>query len=172
MEALLATYPQVRIIHLIRDPRAVAVSRLRRNDESTMSRYTMNANKNKTFRPAFSLREVSIYCRTVVQDILLRHQLEERFPGRILTVRYEDFVNDLHDRTQDIYRFIGTEVSTQMLGWIKCNQDEIISGLNSTAIAVKWMNFVTAAENHKVVNEICRDFFQLVGNKWPTWQQT
>jgi len=75
MDALLAADPDVRVIHLLRDPRAVVASRRAAQDGSLIGKYSLNAGNSST---EAARREAVIYCRTAVRDIRVRQALETR----------------------------------------------------------------------------------------------
>ena len=78
MAALLAADPQLTVIHLLRDPRAVVASR-RFADSSVIGKHSIMAgNQTETVR-----REAVIYCRTAVQDIRVRQALEARYTSSL-----------------------------------------------------------------------------------------
>ena len=68
MDALLAADPEVRVIHLLRDPRGVVSSRREAHDDSVIGRYSAAARKLNSSDVV--RREAVIYCRTAVLDIL------------------------------------------------------------------------------------------------------
>jgi len=78
MAALLAADPQLTVIHLLRDPRAVVASR-RFADSSVIGKHSIMAgNQTESAR-----REAVIYCRTAVQDIRVRQALEARYTSSL-----------------------------------------------------------------------------------------
>ena len=95
MEHLLETIPNFRVIHLIRDPRAVVLSR-REFDNSGRGKYSMGD----------MVKEAKLYCRTVVRDVQVRRKLEKRFPGKIINIIYEDLVQEPLRYTEKIYEFL------------------------------------------------------------------
>ena len=74
MAALLAADPQLTVIHLLRDPRAVVASR-RLGDTSMIGKHSITART----RTETARREAVIYCRTAVRDIRARQALEARY---------------------------------------------------------------------------------------------
>jgi len=74
MDALLAADPGVRVIHLLRDPRGVASSRLHARNPSLSGKYSLQYNSSQAMRS-----EAIIYCRTAVRDIRIRQLLEYRY---------------------------------------------------------------------------------------------
>jgi len=84
MKPLMEWFPDLRVIHLVRDPRAVALSR-REQDSSFRGQF---ADAGKTPKDLI-VREATIYCRQVVTDSQWKNELEQSFPGRFYSLTYE-----------------------------------------------------------------------------------
>ncbi|GFS13639.1 carbohydrate sulfotransferase [Elysia marginata] len=91
---LLKRDPSIRLVHLVRDPRGVLLSRMRFNQKTKGEMH-----KNYT----------SI-CRRMLADMKDTVHLNKNHWGRILTVRYEDLAQDLLSITSKIYKFVGLEM--------------------------------------------------------------
>ena len=76
-ERLLAEVPDLRVVHVVRDPRAVVRSRIRYSSYSSLY-----SNRDP-------VKEAKIFCEQMAEDVKLRHQLEKQYPERILTVLFE-----------------------------------------------------------------------------------
>jgi len=74
MAALLEADPDARVIHLLRDPRAVVSSRLSARDASVIGRYSIVGRPLNASRAV--RREAAVYCRSAVQDIRVRQVLQ------------------------------------------------------------------------------------------------
>ncbi|MDQ3493097.1 MAG: sulfotransferase [Chloroflexota bacterium] len=107
VETLLEWYPDARVIHMIRDPRAIYVSELRRRtDRAVTVPYRQLVRIPFLFR-IFVLNQVAL----TWAGALRRHrELERRFPDRYRLVRFEDLVTDPRATLQELVRFLG-------LGW-------------------------------------------------------
>lgn len=152
MEPLLRWMPNLRVIHLIRDPRGVVLSRMKFHD-STRNRYSDSGNDTM-------VREAELYCRTVVKDIEKRHRLERLYPGKIMSVVYDDFVTDIGSHTERVYEFLELEMPNSTIEWIKeANQGK--NGKNATSIATAWKDSLTYRES-KLIKLRCQDFFKLI----------
>ena len=76
-ERLLALMPDLRVVHVIRDPRAVVRSRIKASSYSSL------------YSDRDPVREAKIFCQQMTEDVRLRHQLEKSYPDRIMTVLFE-----------------------------------------------------------------------------------
>jgi len=101
MRPLLLILPTLKIIHLVRDPRAVAVSRSE-HVSSVRGIYADSINNSESS----VIAEASLYCRHVIADIRSRSALEREFPGRILSIRYEDVVANPDQMFLEISKFL------------------------------------------------------------------
>jgi len=101
MATLLSSDPNIQVIHLMRDPRGVTLSRSKFSD-SVRGLYSQ-ASATQADR---LVREASMYCTSVVADIKERRILERTYPGRILSVVYDDLVTNIESRVESIYQFL------------------------------------------------------------------
>lgn len=155
-EPLLRSLPNLRIIHLVRDPRAVVRSR-KEFDSSGRGLYT-DLNPNDILA-----REARIFCRTVARDIRLRVELEKKYPGRIYPIVYDDVVKDVKGYTTNVYRFLGLDDPTGQTWWNESMGT--VTPFDSVQKANHWQDVMSFSDHKKIVNE-CEDFFQLVDYPW------
>jgi hypothetical protein len=155
MKPLLEWLPDLRIIHLVRDPRPVALSR-RDFDYGARGQFADSAvNLSETV-----IREASVFCRQVVADVQWRNRLEQRFPGRIYSLTYEQLVDDPVGRAGDIYRFIGETPGQTVLD----NFAKLANGnKNKTAknLATRWLSGQISQIEYDGINRECAQFFSL-----------
>lgn len=156
-EPLLRRLPNLQVIHLVRDPRGVAVSRKNFHDGSVRGRFSEGAEDQL-------VREAQLYCQNVARDIRTRQRLEMLFPGRIYSVVYDDFVRDMVGHVRDIYRFIDIEIPNSTLTWAR--KAAMVGNRTATELASAWQQSVTFDTNEEIVRR-CQDFFSLVGTKLP-----
>ncbi|RUS68636.1 hypothetical protein EGW08_023602, partial [Elysia chlorotica] len=84
----------VRLVHLVRDPRGVLLSRMRFN-------HKMAGEMHNNF---------TSICQRMFADVQQAKHINQRHWGRILTVRYEDLAEDLVSITSLIYKFVGLDM--------------------------------------------------------------
>jgi len=152
MRPLLLSLPTLRVIHLVRDPRAVALSRIRFGP-SGRGLYSLQTRKLKSAVVA----EASLYCRHVTADIRSRLALEREFPGRILTVRYEDLVANPEQHFRDVYRLLDEPIP-------KATLDEMQKKAHhgkKMHLSTKWQQNVTY-EEAVIIARQCAELFRLL----------
>jgi len=111
-DTLLAWYPDARIVHMIRDPRGVYVSEVRRRQGAPSTVPYRWLVRVPPLLRAFVLLEV-IWAWAVAAD---RHRrLATRYPGRYLGVRFEDLVRAPAATLDRLCSFLGVEPEPAML---------------------------------------------------------
>lgn len=135
IENLMDKYPNLRIIHLMRDPKAVVLSRMKATWAAAASTFpklkgarslihraneTLKAllqrKANKLAENAFS-EEAVRYCRLVMMDLRKRREIEAKYPGSTYELLYEKVVRNPIDEINNVYKFLGEEVPQNILKW-------------------------------------------------------
>jgi len=147
VQLLLQRLPNLRVLHLIRDPRAVALSR-----------------KNRTWssgHPAKKdiLLSADLYCQVVVRDILRRQQLQDLFPGSFMQMIYEDFTDDPLSVTENIYQFLNMTVPESVRVFV--------TSMTRTSAVSKWQHDLSYHEATEIRRR-CKQLYELVNQ--PKWQ--
>ncbi|XP_013889130.1 carbohydrate sulfotransferase 6 [Austrofundulus limnaeus] len=164
----------LRIIHLVRDPRAVMKSR--EASPKAFLRDSAIVLEQKDIPAA----EVSY---KVLQEICRSHiRINERaivkpppfLKGRYKMVRYEDLARNPLKEVSDIYDFVGLEMSNQMGEWIykkthgkgKGTKKEAfqITSRNAADVSQAWRT-VLPYSKVKRVQEMCKGAMKLLGYK-------
>lgn len=147
VKILLRMLPYLKVIHLMRDPRAVVLSRM----------------ANPTFRGHASHRspvlESEFLCRDISKDLIIKRELEYQYPDNFMEVIYDDFVLDPVGSSQRIYKFIGRSISDSVLRFIQQNAG------NSSGRASHWqtkMNYQTAIK----IRQNCQSFYKTIKFDW------
>jgi hypothetical protein len=155
MEPLLSRFPDSFVIHLVRDPRAVALSR-RNYHSSTRAAFSESA-----FSSSERLvREASIYCRQVAADVRWRRHLEQKFPGRLYSLTYEQLVDSPASRAGDIYRFIG-ETPTPMALNKFVGLSTVDARITAKERAMKWLRGALTETEFQQIGSNCKEMMQL-----------
>ena len=100
---LLALDPDVQILHLIRDPRGMLLSQKRVGDINNWNNIKAEANHR---------------CSRILKDIEESAALVSTFPGRVLSVRYEDIAEHPVLSTNLMYKWLGLDMTDQLKEYI------------------------------------------------------
>ncbi len=111
---LLEIDPSWKVIHVLRDPRGILLSRQRVQYFSRV----WSANVE---------HEARKLCPRIMRDINVKKTLVEKFPTSFYTVKYEDFAAHPQEVTRDIYSFLQIPLPTNVTDWVRLNTQ----GLNS-----------------------------------------
>jgi hypothetical protein len=147
VEDLIAHNPNARIIHLFRDPRPVAVSRM-----ITDTYHGIYARNN-------TVREAKLYCSILLRDLRLRHRLEKKHPGVFFEVLYEDFVKAPGEYANSVYEFLDLVIPDAMVSWIR-NATRGAKLVNKQKTP-KWKRILTVEDSERILS-ICREFYDMV----------
>jgi len=105
VDTLLAWFPDGRVIHMIRDPRAVFVSDLRRRRGKLRKPYSWIARI-----PGLLSATILVQTTLVWRGAARRHAVyDKKYPGRYRLVRFEDVVRTPDETLGALFRFLGVE---------------------------------------------------------------
>jgi hypothetical protein len=112
VETLLEWFPDARVIHCMRDPRAIHVSELRRRSEHAVGVPYRQLARFPLIMEAFVLFQVAWTWGMAVN----RHRsLSRRYPGRYRLMRFEELVAAPESTLEDLCAFLGVELERRML---------------------------------------------------------
>ena len=155
VEAILKNNSDIQTLHLLRDPRAVAISRL----------------KQPSFRGRKSGRniakEAAAYCQTAARDSRKAKSLAELHHGKILSIVYEDFVNNPVNKLEEIYKFLHMSQPASTTKWL--NEYTAVKNENSTIRAYLWMKNLTLDEALNI-NQVCTNLTKEISHTWPLFR--
>ncbi|XP_060064694.1 carbohydrate sulfotransferase 1-like [Ylistrum balloti] len=152
VQLLLKWLPRLKVIHLLRDPRARISSqlRLRLND---------------------SLLHAASECNRMLSDIKLAEQLYQQYPQSIRILQYERFTNDSIEKTKSMYQFLNFNFTTQIHDYVKAvtlqrnlsrNCDWCVKRTNSKLASSKWR--LTMKYQHvQLIDRQCVSLYKRVG---------
>ena len=109
---LLEWFPEARVVHTFRDPRAVYVSLRRKERAEALSPLGRAARRLGPAFDAYSIVNVGLAWRRVAA---LHRAYAARYPGRYLLVRFEDLVTAPEPTIRRICEFVGIEFVPEML---------------------------------------------------------
>ena len=150
--ALMDRLPDLKVIQLMRDPRAVVLSRM--NESSYFSLSSSNDSKS----------EARLYCMAALHDVIVRRQIEARRPGSTMQVIYEDFVASPTETATDIYKLLGLGLPKALKIWLENNLENL--KVKSNAIANRW-RYKLPEKTKRDTYEVCQDLIREVNS--PKW---
>jgi len=120
--------PNVKIVWLVRDPRAVMNSRV--------------ANVNWCKTP--SCRQTSHMCSDLQSDLVSYLAFKEKFPDRIMLLRYEDLAKDAYNKSSNLLAFLGLSLHPHVVSYLEdhlnTNEDVPWSTRHDPRVAMsRWM---------------------------------
>jgi hypothetical protein len=142
---LMEWFPNAKVIHMIRDPRAIYASRSRRRSRKRAKRLP---ELRKAARGAFLTLYVAA---SWLYSVRLHDQYRKLYPNNYIVCRYEDLIGDPKTHLERICDFVEIDFSEAMLRPSFRNssfvpREEQIWGFDSTAID-RWRKHV-----HPLVN--------------------
>ena len=103
VDTLLEWFPDARIVHMIRDPRAVYVSDLRRRRTKLRKPYSWFG-RIPGLLPAVILVQTTLVWRAAARSHAV---YETKYPGRYRLVRFEDVVQRPEKTLAELFAFLG-----------------------------------------------------------------
>jgi len=97
--SVLARLPNLKLLHLFRDPRAIMNSRL------TTSWYQLPSD-SAVHKDAVSM------CNRIRYDLNCSVDMRQRFPDRFAVIMFEDLLEDLLGNTLNLYKYLGYDTTT------------------------------------------------------------
>ncbi|KAF7707752.1 carbohydrate sulfotransferase 6 [Silurus meridionalis] len=161
----------LRILHLVRDPRAVFRSR----DQAVMAlekdtSIVLDGNTDASKTPQRIIQEI---CRSHIRiyDTAVR-KAPDFLRGRYKLVRYEDVVRNPLSEIQRMYDFVGLEMTEPLQEWIhqithgkgqgKRSEAFEITERNASEVSQAWRNSLTFKKVQQV-QEVCKSAMALLG---------
>ena len=156
---LMARDPEVKVIHLLRDPRGTLYSRMSRAEKHIITQRTVEDYSRS-------------YCLSIWKDLTTGDRVEESYPDRLLRVRYEDLALAPVRLARKLLAFAGLNLSAQ--------QEEHIREItfqptykmtfntvaplktNSTAAAFAWRRVFNVSYT-SLIDVSCKDVYSRAG---------
>ena len=147
-ERLLAAHPNLKVVHLLRDPRGVVNSRLAKPWATSLAAKYQGADP--------IMMEARIYCAEIERDVTLRRRLERRFPGRTTEMVYDHHMANPHQGIADLYRFLGVSLNS--------DARKHLDAYNSSKPNA-WQHKLTRSQVATIDAE-CKRLFELMPKYW------
>ena len=145
---LLSNFPHMRVLHLIRDPHAVAQSRL--GTASFQGYYNLN-------RPVL---EAKAYCVATSRDIRARLDIEHSFPGSTKQLVFEDWMAYPVSNVKEVYSFLNVSLPQTVLA--QWSEDGQAFGKNATKVVNHWRDQMDQ-KTITAIDTVCKEFYELTG---------
>ncbi|XP_028650518.1 carbohydrate sulfotransferase 2-like [Erpetoichthys calabaricus] len=180
---------EIKIIHLVRDPRAVTNSRIRsvrilegenvhvaksRNPKSKrISFFNNSLRRSKFFSHDYhSAETMDVICQQTGNTLLTVQKSPAWLNGKYMLVRYEDFIEDPVNRLKEIYSFINIPLvhSIKLFAFQMTRGPSgsfspfVVSSRNSTITASAWRKGLTFPQISQV-QELCSFSMNILGYK-------
>ncbi|XP_060067731.1 carbohydrate sulfotransferase 5-like [Ylistrum balloti] len=155
LEPLMTSMSNLRVIHLIRDPRA-----------TTLSQHAYGVIPTAHFR-----QHVTGFCNRVYRDVVTAERFLTSFPGRILRIYYEDVAKDPKRYAKILYKFtnmtytakIETDVHSMTSANVPKNCGQLCTrSSNSTAQAEAWRKHAPL-ELVNTIDDVCQPLYLQLG---------
>ncbi|KAL5012873.1 hypothetical protein ScPMuIL_011424 [Solemya velum] len=157
MERLLNRFPNLRVIHLVRDPRA-----------------TLNSEIMAGHGQWKSIDSISMeFCDRVHEDIISAIELSKKFKNRILRIRYEDLIFNPFSTTRRMYNFGRLNYTGRTEDFLRLNiygesdDDEFLTDKyekTGPERSRRWRSFVTFS-NAEIIDHNCAAVYKHLGYK-------
>lgn len=157
LEPLMAEFPSMKIVHLVRDPRATVLSQMK-----------FGIIKRKSF-----VTDVIDFCSRVYRDIVTTDIFINKFPNRILTYFYEELARNPLDMSKSLYKFAGIQYTKEVEDFVynitmagkKSNCGSLCTiKSNSSAQADAWRLKLNLPQA-RVIDQACRPVYKRLGFK-------
>lgn len=122
---LLEWFPEARVIHTFRDPRAIYVSVRRKESPKLLTQTGLLARR---LGPLFELYAMTNAVFSWRRMIALNARYQAAFPDRYLLVRFEDLIGDPRGAVQQICAFLAIPFSEKMLEQVVVNSSYLPRG--------------------------------------------
>ena len=158
-EDLLARYPELKVLYLVRDPRAVLPS-MAKNFQNFISEGG----------PTVEMR-AKRHCAGLETDIGAFKRLSKRFPSKLKAMRYEDVVIKPHQYAKDIYSFLGLEFTEEVQQLVtslvtsdlpRGHPEWFIHRSNSASVVDKWRRLVDY-QTVSGIDRVCSRLYPTLG---------
>lgn len=163
----------LKIIHLVRDPRAILASRIMAFSDQFRAWKIWNSTGRQ---PRYvDLTQITSTCKDMAASAETGLQRPVWLRGRYLLVRYEDLAFDPKDKASEIYKFVGLEMEDRVHTWIAKNTNSNVTSQSewnyrysttrdSRTTAESW-RLRLSFDIVRTVQELCRETLSLLGYK-------
>ncbi|ELU17205.1 hypothetical protein CAPTEDRAFT_210492 [Capitella teleta] len=175
VEDIIQTLPDtnLKIIHLIRDPRGIFQSRRFKTlqDDALLGINLKGENETRE-----RLRFADMLCHQIWRNIQEAKKINLKYPNSVLEIRYEKLAMQPEDSLQEIYRFLGQNVSSvlERAVWDRTHavKDGPVSGtkrMNATHTAMRWKKMNAGLQTMIQQQEHCAELLGYLAIHYPKY---
>ncbi|MEO6578878.1 MAG: sulfotransferase [Candidatus Limnocylindria bacterium] len=138
VDTLIEWFPDGRVIHMLRDPRAIYISELRRRTSvATSLPYRLLRHAGPLLAGFVAVQTAVAWLESV--NLFRRHR--RRYPDRYLGVRFENLVESPASEVDRISRFVGVDTQPEMLDQVVVSRGHRLGETGFDAAAAdRWRN--------------------------------
>ena len=165
---LIKVIPNLKVIHLVRDPRDVSMSRmLMQSAHSSIAEREVRSSplwpatkrrkeKRELSRVASAVPiEAAIFCNDVLADLIMYNDLIKTYPHSLYRLRYEDYISNPVSFANKIFDFVGLAMPSTLKKWLNSTV--------STQSKYKWKSKQTVMQHYfKDVQIVCKEFYSIL----------
>lgn len=129
----MAELPDVKVIHLVRDPREIIGSR----------------NQTSHYFITSFFDDVKYLCQEIVQDINVYYDVVEYYPDRVIQLKIEDLFRDPSKVARVVYKFLDLTYQDQVAEWLFTWK----SRTNATDLIHKWQKTFNVYETKALMDK-------------------
>jgi hypothetical protein len=135
-------FPNTKIIHMFRDPRAIYVSQQKKHQESDS---LLMSSIMRQVRLVLEFLESTYVIIAWLRIIRLHHQYQQRYPKRYYLLKYEDLISDPRTTSQKLCEFLEVDFIEEMLQQTVINSSFLssnqVQGFDTQAID-RWRKYM------------------------------
>jgi len=146
---LMDKYPKLKIIHLLRDPRAIYNSR----------QYLFNCASNER------CGDPRYICENLRDDVNAIEDFKNQYPDRYLLLRYEDLATEPYSKMSEILEYLDLKNSSSVLQYldththVQNDNDPMSTFRNSSTTSTRWMETISWSKVKEIQN-LCGDVIE------------
>ncbi|XP_060734640.1 carbohydrate sulfotransferase 1-like isoform X2 [Tachysurus vachellii] len=159
----------LRIVHLVRDPRAILASRLTAFPFQFIAWKIWNATDRQP--ASVDLTQITKTCQDMEDSVNIGLEKPAWLNGRYLLVRYEDLALNPEAKAKEIYRFLDLDINNKVLEWISQNTNDtskiksVYSTKRDSKNASERWRLNLGFDIVKTVQKLCNNTLNLLGYK-------
>lgn len=157
LRKLFQRLPNLKVIHLMRDPRSVHSSRERHG-----VKYPGNLVNNLT--------ETKMLCDNMAENVLQQRDFEQEYSDNFITIYFESAASDPHATSKEMYSFLQREVPSSLSTWLekntKSSKHGLVTSRNSAQVSQAWKEHMTVWQSEQILEQCSDVYSKAEGNPW------